>query len=377
MNRPSRTLSVIGLILLSIVVVITLVLLNNVRFDDSLRAMFNRDHGIYDQAMAERSQDYLLEVLPLIKQLEAGEGKVEAVREEALAKIDLAYAYMNVGRYLERYECTSKTLSQLLNIRSNIETGTIHPFMYDEWAQILNCYSVVNRHQAELKANLIERTLIASQNNQFWMNVGVILVYVLGIMLWLLLERQHRHSHRSEAEKTAWQNRAMTDHLTSTLNRMALHESLDELVNRWPQAHDSVALVFYDIDHFKQFNDTFGHVAGDDALREVTKAVNQLLPKNTEHFRFGGEEFFIVCHGQSHPEAISLADQMLEAVHGLNIRNPNGLNGMLTISIGVYMLEHREYTADELIKKVDELLYVAKKHGRNRVVDEFVGGDEA
>lgn len=376
MNRPSRTLSLVGLMLLSIVVVVTLVLLNNVRFDGSLRAMFNRDHGVYDQALVERSQGYLLNVLPLMQQIVTGNGNIETLRQDALAQLDLAYAYLNIGRYIERYDCVSISLQQLTMIQTSIEQNRLQPFMYDEWTQILNCYSTVNRSQNDLKANLIERTLIASKNNQFWMNIGVVVVYVLGVMLWLLLEVQHRRGHRSEEEKMAWQNRAMTDHLTATYNRMALHESLDNLVNQWPNHNKPVGLVFYDLDHFKQFNDTFGHVAGDDALRQVTAAINALLPNCAEHFRFGGEEFFIINRHQNHAKVVELADQMLQAVRELNIRNPQSSTGILTISVGVYMLEQREYSVDELIKKVDELLYVAKKHGRNRVVDEFAGAKD-
>ena len=378
MNRPSRTLSYIGLLLLSIVVVFTLVLLNTVRFDDSLRAIFNRDHGLYDQAFSERSQSYLINALPLLKEMEARPSDMEALREETLTQLDLAYAYLNIGRYIERYECVPVSLDSILSIRNHIEQGRIQPFMYDAWAGIFECYSLVNRNQNELKANLIERALVASSSNQYWMNIGVVAVYALGIMLWLLLERQHRRGHKSEEEKLAWQNRAMTDHLTATYSRMALHESLENLIKDWPHHHnDSIGFVFYDLDHFKQFNDSFGHVAGDKALRDVTAAINELLPSCAEHFRFGGEEFFIIHRGQSHAQVVELADRMLQAVRDLNIRHPKSSAGILTTSVGVYMLEQREYSVDELIKKVDELLYVAKKHGRNRVVDEFAGEEDA
>ena len=102
MTKPSRTLSILGVGLLSITVVVTLVLVNTVRFDGSLRALFNRDHGIYDHAMVDRSKKYLLNVLPLIETLNDAAEENLAVREEALAQFDLAYAYLNIGRYLER-----------------------------------------------------------------------------------------------------------------------------------------------------------------------------------------------------------------------------------------------------------------------------------
>ncbi|SBS28510.1 putative diguanylate cyclase YedQ [Marinomonas aquimarina] len=377
MNKPSRTLSFISLTLLSVVFTLTLALLNTVRFDDSLRAIFNRDHGLYDQALSERSQSYLLNVLPLMEPLQSEPSDRDDLRARALEQLDLAYAYLNVGRYLERYACVSISLEQILLLRERVAEGGNQPFLFDELSQVLSCYSLINRNQNELKANMIERALVASRSNQFWMNVGIIVVYALAIMLWFLLELQHRRGHKSETEKKAWQNRAMTDHLTSTYNRMALHESLENLVSEWPDSQNTVGLVFYDIDHFKQFNDTFGHVAGDDALRDVTAAVNALLPGHTEHFRFGGEEFFIVNHGQSHAEVVKLAEQMLAAVQDLNIHHPKSTTGILTVSVGVYMLEQREYSVDELIKKVDQLLYVAKQHGRNRVVDEFVSHEEA
>lgn len=375
MTKPSRTLSILGVGLLSITVVVTLVLVNTVRFDGSLRALFNRDHGIYDHAMVDRSKKYLLNVLPLIETLNDAAEENLAVREEALAQFDLAYAYLNVGRYLERYECVQPALDDILTLRDDVEKGAKRAFRYQIWAEILTCYEDVGRSQDELKANLMERALIDSRANQFWMNVGVISVFALAIMLWFLLEIQHRRGHKSETEKEAWQSRAMTDHLTSTYNRMALHETLELLVKQWPVTSESVGLVFYDIDHFKQFNDSFGHVAGDEALRQVASTVNKLLPNPSNHYRFGGEEFFIVNRETEHSEVVALADQILSAVQNLNIENPNSDTGVLTVSVGVYMLEQRDYTAEELIMKVDELLYIAKKHGRNRVVDEFTGQD--
>ncbi|MCO4786060.1 MAG: GGDEF domain-containing protein [Marinomonas atlantica] len=375
MVKPSRTLSVVSVGLLSVTVVITLVLLNTVRFDGSLRALFNRDHGIYDHAMVDRSKKYLLNTLPLIEDFNDSVEEISPVREEVLMQFDLAYAYLNIGRYLERYGCVEPALDNILKLRNDIEKGANQTFQYQIWAEILTCYDEVDKSQDELKANLIERALIDSRANQFWMNVGVIAVYVLAIMLWFLLEIQHRLGRKSETEKEAWQSRAMTDHLTSTYNRMALHETLESLVEQWPVAGESVGLVFYDIDHFKKFNDTFGHVAGDKALRQVADTVNKLLPMPSDHYRFGGEEFFIVNRETEHSEVVELADQILSTVQKLNIENPNSETGFLTVSVGVYMLEKRNYTAEELITKVDELLYVAKKHGRNRVIDEFTGLD--
>lgn len=371
MSKPSKTLSLVGLISLAIITVITLVLLNNIRFDESLRALFNRDHGLYDEAMGDRSKRYLLNVLPMIGQLNNPSLDSDKLRREILGELDFAYAYLNVGRYIEHYDCVPLSLEGILAIRNDVENRQTYEFHYQMWGDILHCYESVHHNQDHLKSRLIERALIDSRANQFWMNVGVILVFALGIMLWLLLELQSRRGHKNEVEKQAWQTLAMTDHLTSTYNRMALHESLEKLVRQWPQTGKSVGLVLFDIDNFKLFNDTFGHVAGDDALRKVADAVSGLLSSNSQHYRYGGEEFFILSHDVVHSELLSLADKILSTVQNLNIRNPKSESGILTVSVGVYMMEHREYSVDELINKVDELLYIAKKHGRNRVVDEF------
>lgn len=366
MFKRSRSFGLFSILSLSVITVLSLMLLNTVRFDGSIRAIFDREHGLYDQSFASRSQTYWLGALKLIPELnESGSGEV---RQQILEKVDFAYAYLNIGRYLERYDCTHESLEAMLRLRSDIEMGLMQTSDYSLWHTVFSCYSEVQLNQETLKSNMITRALDASHKNQFWMNIGILATYALAVVLWLMVEYHNRKSNREVKEKQAWQTRALKDHLTSTYNRLALQERLEELVERWPDG-SSAALIFYDLDHFKSYNDTYGHVAGDDALKKVTSTVSRLVGRSEDHFRFGGEEFFITLENKSKEDVVELGHQIVRTVHGLQMPNPSSDSGYLTVSLGIYCLEKRSYTSDELIQKVDELLYSAKKSGRNCAVD--------
>jgi diguanylate cyclase (GGDEF)-like protein len=133
-----------------------------------------------------------------------------------------------------------------------------------------------------------------------------------------------------------------------------------------------------DVDHFKQFNDAYGHVAGDEALRHVTSAITRALRAEDALARFGGEEFVVVARAADGSEARALAERLRSGVASLRVeeetpRAPVVSVPPLTVSVGVALLSEldpTDHATTTLIGLADQRLYGAKLHGRNQVCSE-------
>ncbi len=155
---------------------------------------------------------------------------------------------------------------------------------------------------------------------------------------------------------------ATSDHLTGLWNRYRMEEAIDHEVSVAERYGRTCALAMFDIDHFKYFNDTWGHDAGDEVLVRVARAVASQL-RNTDHVgRWGGEEFIVLAANTGREGATCLAERLREAIAGLEI----GEYGSVTASFGLAVHRAGEQSRD-LVKRADLALYAAKEAGRNRV----------
>lgn len=159
------------------------------------------------------------------------------------------------------------------------------------------------------------------------------------------------------------------DGLTCVANRRLFDQNMDAEWQRARRSKAPVSLILLDIDHFKAYNDLYGHVKGDECLVHVAGALSQMPLRSTDLFaRYGGEEFAIVLPQTPADAAASLAEKCRNLVSNLNLRHPVSPEGKVTISVGVATLVPSEdcpYTT--LIERADQMLYQAKKSGRNRV----------
>lgn len=160
---------------------------------------------------------------------------------------------------------------------------------------------------------------------------------------------------------------SITDSLTGIYNRKYLNEKLAEQVNYASDAHSVFSILMIDVDHFKAYNDTYGHVAGDKVLSRLGPLLKAQLRSSGFVARYGGEEFFALLPEVGVKDAVTVAERIRTTVAD----EPFGESGdevRLTLSIGVATFEDRGETPESLIAAADKALYRAKKNGRNRVI---------
>lgn len=158
-----------------------------------------------------------------------------------------------------------------------------------------------------------------------------------------------------------------TDPLTGVGNRLRMEEELTAAYARAKRYGHRFALAIVDVDRFKQFNDGFGHLAGDEALRQVASTLRAGLRSADAVFRYGGEEFVLVLPEQSLVDAVGAVDRMRRALEEQCIGGPEP-GVLLTFSAGVAELDPGEdENVGTWLARADAALYFAKSNGRNRV----------
>jgi len=157
------------------------------------------------------------------------------------------------------------------------------------------------------------------------------------------------------------QHLAETDPLTGVANRRLFEYTLSRELHRADRNDDCVTLVMVDVDHFKSFNDTCGHQAGDRALQAVADALLEACREFETVARYGGEEFAVILPGCSTKRSGAAAERLREAVTKVRVQTG------ITASAGVLTFPNNAKSASMLIRGADEALYESKASGRNRV----------
>ena len=179
------------------------------------------------------------------------------------------------------------------------------------------------------------------------------------------------------------QRLAMTDGLTGLMLRRPFLEQLARELARAGRSREPVSLIMADVDHFKLYNDTFGHTAGDVILKDVAEALRAAIPPDGAIGRYGGEEFIVLLPRTAKPAAAALAEKIRQLVQAqgqrtgrrLAARESRGQRrrdeatepGAVTLSLGVAAFPEEAQADLELIRLADSRLYEAKRAGRNRV----------
>jgi diguanylate cyclase (GGDEF)-like protein len=161
---------------------------------------------------------------------------------------------------------------------------------------------------------------------------------------------------------------ARRDPLTRLGNRRALQEDLEQLQSRVERYGHRYCLALLDIDHFKAYNDTYGHAAGDRVLRGVGDELMKQVRGGDSVYRYGGEEFLCIFPEQSLSTGQSAVERMRRAIEGLRVEHSGNPVGVVTVSAGLSILDAGlAKSAADVLDEADRAMYRAKHLGRNRV----------
>jgi diguanylate cyclase (GGDEF)-like protein len=163
------------------------------------------------------------------------------------------------------------------------------------------------------------------------------------------------------------ENQSIRDGLTNLFNRHFMEVALERELHRAARRNTTLAVFMLDVDHFKTFNDTFGHEAGDAILREVADCFRHTVRKEDIICRYGGEEFVIILPEISEELALDLADLIRIAVSKIHLELKGVGLRKVTLSIGVAMYPQPARDAADLLRLADQALYAAKRNGRDQV----------
>jgi diguanylate cyclase (GGDEF)-like protein len=192
-------------------------------------------------------------------------------------------------------------------------------------------------------------------------HIGIAVVGLLGILI---------SGVRLARAYTIIQRQAIFDALTGISNRQSFSEHIRKEFNRSNRAHEPLSVIMCDIDHFKPYNDTYGHGSGDKCLRQVAQTIKKSLVRPGDFCaRYGGEEFVVILTDTTHRGAMHVAEKIRLNVLELQILHEKSLPlQVVSLSLGVATSTDQPLSShEELLKNADTALYVAKKNGRNRV----------
>ncbi|EGQ8308890.1 GGDEF domain-containing protein [Vibrio parahaemolyticus] len=178
-------------------------------------------------------------------------------------------------------------------------------------------------------------------------------------------KRRHRHLEKVNgtlrAQNYEFAELAHRDALTGAMNRHAVQTWLEQQVRQVRWGYSTLSILYMDLDNFKKINDKFGHQMGDDILREFVMVVASSIAPDDRLVRWGGEEFVVFCPDTNIEQAVKKAEMIRK-----NVANHLWVHGeALTCSIGVAQMQNERVT--ETMARADEVLYLAKRNGRNRV----------
>jgi diguanylate cyclase (GGDEF)-like protein len=226
---------------------------------------------------------------------------------------------------------------------------------------------------------------VTRYRNEIWKFVVISGVMLCLILLWvfsisfLLLRKE---AMQLKVFQKALEKQATTDFLTDTCNRRQLLAHCENEMSGLTRTREddgqesSVGFIMLDIDHFKKINDTFGHAAGDEIIRELAARLRDSVRQHDIVGRYGGEEFLIVLPDAAEEQLRAIAERLWRSVRSEPFRY-GGENIPVTISLGVAVSTVADEGHEEIIRRADDALYRSKNEGRDRISYAFPEGREA
>jgi len=256
-------------------------------------------------------------------------------------------------------------------LRTSMESD-IDLILLDVSMPEMDGYEVLRRLRAEKQTSdtavIFITALTEEQDEEHGLSLGV-LDYVFKPIRPLIVKARIRNHLKLVAQRKELERLATKDSLTGLANRGHLDHVLGLAFRRAARTSEPISLAMIDIDHFKQYNDRYGHGAGDDVLREVAIVLSKLTRRPHDlAARYGGEEFVLLFSGTV--ELKTLLEQLRSDVLSLAfVHEGSPTDKVVTISSGGIIIDApKDYTPAELLRIADILLYQAKQEGRNRIL---------
>jgi diguanylate cyclase (GGDEF)-like protein len=188
---------------------------------------------------------------------------------------------------------------------------------------------------------------------------GIVAIAVLAALIYYFTSQLIRRL--ADARRTI-EKIAITDELTELYNRRYILSRFNEEFQQARRLNRSLGCIIADIDHFKMINDSRGHLAGDDVLREVARRIARSVRVYDILGRYGGEEFLILLPDTTLEQAWHFAERTR-----MQVKESDIAGNRVTISLGVTSIQEQDQSIDDMIKRADDVLYKAKNAGRDRV----------
>lgn len=244
--------------------------------------------------------------------------------------------------------------------------------LLDNWLMIL--VLIANIAAAFISYNFDQKLYIADRfippgGDHIYLDIGISAI-VAGWAAGMFLRRLTQGFEEKEAKVNELyakiEDAATKDPLSGAYNRRYLMDFLNKCIQQVEEGElNTFSIIMFDIDHFKQINDTYGHLAGDDCIRSLSLIIQNTTRKTDITTRYGGEEFICVLPTADETPAFRRAEQIRVAVE--NTQLSEDINKTITVSGGVMMYKPG-MTPEELIEAADHNLYIAKENGRNQIV---------
>lgn len=298
-----------------------------------------------------------------VKDIDDGLKKVKS--QELYGYIDTlnTVAYVIQNRYLTQLKVSGK-LEESLDLA--VGTSLNEPLLNSIFEKIINRLSledkqlIFNKYTSIKVEEKIDFKLIV-----LWI-LGIVLFFGIIIFIFFISNQKLKKEIKKREEIS------IIDSLTNIHNRRFFNEIAPKFINSGKRENELLSFLVIDVDYFKQYNDTYGHLMGDDALKEVAKLLkNSTLRSDDYCFRMGGEEFGILFKSKSKEKAFEFAKELLKKVENLRIEHINSkVSSYVTVSMGLFTDFARNLNdIDDMYKQADKMLYVAKEEGRNRVIN--------
>jgi len=319
---------------------------------------------------------YLSHFLSLYDSIDMGRnGVISLIADDTTIVVRRPFNEAEIGTSI----ANSPLFKQLLPMGSS-GTATVRSVM-DGVVRVVG-FRRVEGYPLIVFAALDKNEVLAGWREESLLSAGIValllgFVGVLGYRLINLMKQQNRIQNQllDAQEKLIEVNRslellALEDALTGLSNRRQFDLFIHSEIGRARRSLTSLALLMIDVDHFKLFNDNYGHLAGDECLRNISAIITDNIQRPGDlAARYGGEEFAVVLPGTDYVGAFLVAEKIRRAVLHAGIRHSEGAEGVVTVSLGVAAYDPASQAqADDLIGAADKALYVAKASGRNMSV---------